>query len=155
MAPSVQSAQANGANVQMAKQSSKPIATIKEITQKTSNGGSNDNSNGDARKITILRDAVQRSITTYRHDLGTSADEFLDSCTSIDQFFDCVAGIRLRQIPHNGSRWDKVLKWTEFFAAQVYCLSEEVGHFLAYHDRAAAIIWASCKSLLQVCIPFR
>jgi hypothetical protein len=104
----------------------------------------------ETRKITTLRDATQRSIALYRTELGSSTDKFLSSCTTVEEFFDYVAGIRLREMPHHGSRWDKVLKWAEFFAAQVYGYSQEVGQFASYSEQAASIIWAASRSLLEV-----
>ncbi|KUJ18660.1 uncharacterized protein LY89DRAFT_683570, partial [Mollisia scopiformis] len=146
MPPSAQKSHTNGASTQVTKEISKPATSTVETFEVQRNGASN----SDARKITILRDAVQRVVANYRSKFHNSTDEFLGSCTTIDKFFDYVAGIRLRQIPHHSSRWDKVLKWAEFFAAQVYGYSDEVGHFLASSDRAASIIWASCRSLLEL-----
>jgi hypothetical protein len=105
-----------------------PEAVVSRTSEVRQTNG--DGKNGNSRKITTLRDATQRSITMYRTELGSSSEQFLTSCQSVETFFDFVAGIRLRQMPHHSSRWDKILKWAEFFAAQ--------------------IIWASCLSLLKV-----
>jgi hypothetical protein len=86
----------------------------------------------------------------YRIEFGSSSEQFLNSCSTVEIFFDYVAGIRLREMPHHSSRWDKVLKWAEFFAAQVFGYSEEVSHFADYSQQAAQIIWASSRSLLEV-----
>ncbi|KAG0653042.1 hypothetical protein D0Z07_0724 [Hyphodiscus hymeniophilus] len=116
----------------------------------------NDKSNGfsngikGSHKVTTLRDATQKAAGTYRIELGSSAEQYLKSCSSIEIFFDFVAGIRLREMPHPSSRWDKVLKWAEFFAAQVFGYSEEVIQFADYSHDAAQIIWAACRSLLEL-----
>jgi hypothetical protein len=88
-----------------------------------------DGANGatESRKVTTLRDATQCSIALYRAELGSSTDQFLNSYTSVEGFFDFVAGIRLQEMPHHGSGWDKVLKWAEFFAAQVFGYSQKLG----------------------------
>ena len=86
----------------------------------------------------------------YRAELGSSSEQFLTSCSTVESYFDYVAGIRLREMPHHSSRWDKVLKWAEFFAAQVFGYSEEVSQFADYSRQAAQIIWASSRSLLEV-----
>jgi hypothetical protein len=114
------------------------------------NGGTN--GTVSSRKVTTLRDATQRAIAMYRTELGSSSEAFLHSCNSVETFFDYVAGIRLREMPHHSSRWDKVLKWAEFFAAQVFAYSEEVSQFADYSHEAAQIIWASSRSLLEVSI---
>jgi hypothetical protein len=102
------------------------------------------------RKVATLRDVTQRSVAVYRSELGSSSEQFLASCQSVETFFDAIASIRLRQMPHHSSRWDKVLKWAEFFAAQVQGYSEEVSQFADYADQAARIIWASSLALIQV-----
>lgn len=102
------------------------------------------------RKIATLQDVTQRSTAVYRSELGSSSEQFLASCQSVETFFDAIASIRLRQMPHHSSRWDKVLKWAEFFAAQVQGYSEEVSQFADHADQAARIIWASSLALIQV-----
>lgn len=99
----------------------------------------------------LLGLAITDSEIVYsRTELGSSSEQFLHSCDSVETFFDYVAGIRLREMPHHSSRWDKVLKWAEFFAAQVFSYSEEVSHFADYSQQAAHIVWASSRSLLEV-----
>lgn len=89
----------------------------------------------------------------YRTELGPSSEQFLTSCQSVATFFDAVAGIRLRQMPHHSSRWDKVLKWAEFFAAQVQGYSDEVFQFADCADQAAHIVWASSLCIIKVTEP--
>jgi hypothetical protein len=125
------------------------VTQTTHITKKTIQENGNGITNG-GHKVTTLRDATQRAVGMYRTELGSSAEQFLDSCNSVEIFFDFVAGIRLREMPHPSSRWDKILKWAEFFAAQVYGYSEEVSQFADYSQKAAQIIWAACRSLLEV-----
>lgn len=152
MPPSAQPAQGgsnNTTNTQITKNGVETTTrTSSSTTLQTTNGKSNNHVK--SHKINILRDAVHRVETTYRSELGSSSSEFLSSCSTIDQFFDFVAGIRLLQIPHHHSRWDKVLNWADFFAAHVYKYSEVVGEFASYSDRVASIIWAGCRALLEV-----
>jgi hypothetical protein len=148
MPPSAQPAQ--GGNINTNTNSAVTKNGIETTTSTTTIQTTNGAHNGDSRKINILKDAVVRVETAYHSELGASSTEFLSSCSTIDQFFDYVAKIRLLQIPHHHSRWDKVLDWAEFFAAHVFKYSEVVGEFATYSDRAASIIWASCRSLLEV-----
>ncbi|PQE21552.1 nacht domain protein [Rutstroemia sp. NJR-2017a WRK4] len=100
----------------------------------------------DHIQTTLLHDATQRALKQYRSELGQGSEKFLQSCTTVERFFDIVATIRLLQIPHRGSRWDKVLKWAEFFAGQVSAFAEEIATFTTPHEqKAATIIWASFK----------
>ena len=99
----------------------------------------------------LLQDTTQKIVKAYRSELGQSAEKFLQSCKSVESFFDFVATIRLSQMPHHGSRWDKILKWAEFFAGQVSTYGEEVSTFTTQSEQATNIIYASCKKLLEVC----
>ncbi|KAN0098801.1 hypothetical protein V8E51_014464 [Hyaloscypha variabilis] len=132
-----------------AKKNGEVVTQTTHITNKTIQENGNGITNG-GHKVTTLRDATQRAVGMYRTELGSSAEQFLDSCNSVEIFFDFVAGIRLREMPHPSSRWDKILKWAEFFAAQVYGYSEEVSQFADYSQKAAQIIWAACRSLLEL-----
>ncbi|KAI9641201.1 hypothetical protein NHQ30_010001 [Ciborinia camelliae] len=98
----------------------------------------------------LLQDTTQKIIKMYRSELGQSCEKFLQSCKSVESFFDFVATIRLSQMPHHGSRWDKILKWAEFFTGQVSTYSEEVSSFTTQSEQATNIIYASCKTLLEM-----
>ncbi|KAF7865884.1 hypothetical protein EAF04_006049 [Stromatinia cepivora] len=98
----------------------------------------------------LLQDTTQKVIKMYRSELGKSSEKFLQSCKSVESFFDFVAAIRLSQIPHHGSRWDKILKWAEFFTGQVSTYSEEVSSFTTQSEQATNAIYASCKTLLEM-----
>lgn len=102
-------------------------------------------------RYSAIRNAIKKSIAAYHTELGSSSEQFFTSCRSVEAFFDAVAGIRLHQMPHDTSRWDKVLKWAEFFAAQVQGFSEEISKFADYADQAASLIWAGSLSLIQAC----
>ncbi|RDL37292.1 Uncharacterized protein BP5553_04725 [Venustampulla echinocandica] len=101
-------------------------------------------------KFTTLQDATQQSAAMFRTELGSSSEQFLSSCQSVETFFDVIAGIRLHQMPHHSSRWDKVLKWAEFFATQVQIYSEMVSQFADHANQAARMIWASSLSLIKL-----
>lgn len=109
----------------------------------------------DYFQTTLLQDTTQKIIKMYRSELGQSSDKFLQSCKSVESFFDFVATIRLSQMPHHGSRWDKILKWAEFFTGQVSTYSEEVSSFTTQSEQATNIIYASCKTLLEVRLAVR
>ncbi|KAM0187431.1 hypothetical protein ACHAPC_004156 [Botrytis cinerea] len=104
----------------------------------------------DSFPTPLLQDTAQKTIKMYRSELGQSSDKFLQSCKSVESFFDFVATIRLSQMPHPGSRWDKILKWAEFFTGQVSTYSEEISAFTTQSEQATSIIYASCKTLLEM-----
>ena len=128
------------------------VTQTKQTSSKTIHVNGRINGTVSSRKVTTLRDATQRATAMYRTELGSSSEEFLHRCNSVEIFFDYVASIRLREMPHHSSKWDKVLKWAEFFAAQVFAYSQEVSQFADYSHEAAQIICASSLSLLEVSI---
>lgn len=99
-------------------------------------------------RFSVIRNSTKNSIASYRTELGSSAEQFFNSCRSVEAFYDAIAKIRLHQMPHDNSRWDKVLKWAEFFALQVQGYSDEVSKFADYADAAASLIWAGTLSLI-------
>ena len=56
-------------------------------------------------------------------------------------------------MPHRGSRWDKVLKWAEFFALQISGYVKAVEAFVPQSFMAAKLIWAASHTLLEVSLP--
>ncbi len=88
----------------------------------------------------------------YRDECRRINSDALDTTTSMKSFYDFVAKDRLRRMPHKGSRWDKILRWAEYFAAQVSLYHESVGPFVPNSEETAVLLWASCRILLQVSI---
>ncbi|KFY35273.1 hypothetical protein V494_06061 [Pseudogymnoascus sp. VKM F-4513 (FW-928)] len=100
-------------------------------------------------RFSVIQNATKKSIAAYRTELGSSAERFFTSCQSVEAFFDAVARIRLHQMPHDSSRWDKVLKWAEFFAGQVQGYSEELGpKYISVLEKAFRIFY-SCGITLR------
>ena len=77
-------------------------------------------------------------------------DENYIEVTSINSFLDFIERERLTHMPHRGSKWDKVLKWAEFFAVQISGYAEVVKSFVPDSKEAAKLIWAASRSLLEV-----
>ena len=53
-------------------------------------------------------------------------------------------------MPHRGSRWDKVLKWAEFFALQISGYAKALESFVPDSHTAAKLIWVASQTLLEV-----
>ena len=77
-------------------------------------------------------------------------DEHYISSITISGFLKYIERERLTSMPHRGSRWDKVLKWAEFFALQVSGYSTVVEPFVPDSKDAAKLILAACRVLLEV-----
>lgn len=91
-----------------------------------------------------------RFTSKYREELLILTNGVPSKPESLDSFLDFVASDRLRRVPHRGSRWDKILRWAEYFAIQISILHETVGSFAPNSTETARLIWQSCQTLLQV-----
>ncbi|MCJ1467798.1 hypothetical protein MMC07_006423 [Pseudocyphellaria aurata] len=114
------------------------------------NGGHYHESSSSHVTQTITR---QREITVtkeYRRRLVVSTKVELPKVESEESFLNFVANERLHRMPHRGSRWDKILRWAEYFAAQVSALHEGVSSFVPNSAETAQVVWASCRILLQM-----
>ena len=77
-------------------------------------------------------------------------DEHYIEATTINSLLDFIERERLTHMPHRGSKWDKVLKWAEFFAVQISGYSEVVKTFMPDSKEAGKLIWVASRILLEV-----
>ena len=101
-------------------------------------------------KITMLQEATHKAKSRCCVETKNGMLHVSTECKSVEAFFDFVAGIRLREIPRDGGRWDKVLQHAELFASQVSWFSDEASKYATHCHETACSIWSSCRSLLQV-----
>lgn len=103
------------------------------------------------QQVTILRQTVitTRSKLIGQLKLSHINEEYIDSMT-LESFVEYIEYERLTNMPHRGSRWDKVLKWAEFFAAQIGDYEEVVSPFVRSSKSASRLIWAACRVLIEV-----
>lgn len=111
--------------------------------------------NGESRpevsKLTVVnRPYTIEDTSRYQDEFRRINADAFNATTSMKSFFDFVANDRLRRMPHKGSRWDKILRWAEYFAAQVFLYHESVSPFVPNSEETAQLLWASCRILLQV-----
>ncbi|GAB7346847.1 hypothetical protein MBLNU459_g1933t1 [Dothideomycetes sp. NU459] len=69
---------------------------------------------------------------------------------SIDAFLDYVAANRLRNMPHKGSKWDKILLQSVFFTSQVHHFEEAARDILTDSAKAASIIYGCVHAMLEM-----
>lgn len=105
-------------------------------------------------KSTVVRKTTTerpiRVMSKYYEELLILTNGVPSKPESLDSFLDFVASDRLRRVPHRGSRWDKIIRWAEYFAIQISILHESVGPFVPNSTETARLIWQSCQILLQV-----
>ena len=96
---------------------------------------------------------LQKTVTFTREKIIAQFDSVDEHCVrtmTIDRFLEYVERQRLTHMPHRGGRWDKVLKWAEFFALQISGYSKVVEAFVPDSKIAANLIFASSIALLEV-----
>ena len=70
---------------------------------------------------------------------------------NIESFLEYITHERLTNMPHRGSRWDKVLKSAEYFALQISAYGETVEKFVMDSKEAVDLALGNCYLLLEVC----
>jgi len=80
-------------------------------------------------------------------------DERTIDLTTIEGFLDYIEEQRIHHMPHKGSRWDRVLRWAEFYAKQVAAYEDSISPFVQDSRGAATLIWVACRVLLEVYHP--
>jgi hypothetical protein len=104
-------------------------------------------------KVSVLRESMVRTSSMIRTQLGSSSSIVFDSSPTVEDFLEALANERLRHMPHDGSNWDKVLRWAENIGGHVLIFHEAVHDFMLNSEDATRLIWGSCLSLLQVSSP--
>ena len=85
----------------------------------------------------------------HRHH-GSDFDRMFESTGTVEGFLDFVASLRLRYMPHKGSKWDRVLQWAEFFASSVANYESCLQGSVIYSQDLSRSIWSSCRILLEL-----
>jgi hypothetical protein len=98
-----------------------------------------------------LRETSTTVVVQCKKELGAKAESVLTGTLDVDGLLEFIAAERLRSMPHQGSKWDKVLKWAESFARRVDVFACSISRFTDQSSEAAQLIWGGCKLLLQVC----
>jgi hypothetical protein len=98
----------------------------------------------------VLRERTSKTVSIMKTQFGSEASSFLESITSFGEALDAIEQERLRYMPHEGSSWDKVIRWAEGFAAYVCMFHDSCQEFIYYSEEASRMIWSSVLTLLQM-----
>lgn len=101
---------------------------------------------------TIIQDTILTTRSRLIADFEQVDDRYID-ITTIHGFLAYIEDERLTHMPHRGSRWDRVLKWAEFYAMQVAAYEDNIAHFVPESKQAATLIYVACRVLLEVWSP--
>jgi hypothetical protein len=126
---------------------------LSQTESRTLVGSSYSHTFSSDQQVTVLRQTVMRTRDKFLHDSVLMNEQCLDDLTiqSFKEFIECE---RLNNMPKQGSKWDKVLKWAEFFATQISEYEKAIRSFVPDSQGAAKLIWAACRILIEVGIFF-
>lgn len=102
----------------------------------------------------IVTDAVNIYRPRLLADLAGSKQAELAAGISSENLFTFIANERLRRMPARGSRWDKILKWSEDFAKKLALFEVTEDSFIPSSKQAVELILASIQLLLMVSLDF-
>ena len=105
------------------------------------------------QQVTILRQTVITTRSRLISELSHVDAHYIDSMT-VESFLEYIECERLTHMPRRGSRWDKVLKWAEYFALQISRYENAVHSFVPDSKNAAKMIWAASCVLIEVSTVF-
>ena len=104
----------------------------------------------ETSEVSILVKSTDEVSSKYQSQLSSVVNVQNLYSETLESFLDFIATDRLRRVPHQGSRWDKILRLAEHFAIRISHYEEAVRGMFSKSEEAAHIIWGSCRVLLQV-----
>ena len=105
---------------------------------------------GGTASLPILRGTVDEVAEECSSTLGLTSDELQKKSPTVDDFFDAVAGERLRRMPADGSRLDSTLRRASRLAFAVASLRDSVTSFIDGAEEATKMIWGATLLLVEV-----
>ncbi|KAK8192024.1 uncharacterized protein BKA78DRAFT_250650 [Phyllosticta capitalensis] len=97
-----------------------------------------------------VHDSLQTLRQRLQDELKSSKEDWLAAGITIEAFLSFISHERLRRMPPKGSRWDKILKWAEYFATSLSLFEEAVETFVDSSKEAAELIFGCLQVLLQL-----
>jgi hypothetical protein len=116
------------------------------------NGSTTNTTSTTTTVFHTLREVSTTVVVQCKKELGAKAEGVLTGTMSMDSLLEFIAAERLRSMPHQGSKWDMVLKWAESLARKVDAFAHAISKFTDQSWEAARLIWGGCWLLLQVCV---
>jgi hypothetical protein len=101
-------------------------------------------------KRSVLRESVSKTSSIMRTRFGRTTSVAFDGRGSVHDFLKMLKNERFRYMPHDGSNWDKVLKWADNIGGVVLLSDGVLDNFMINSDDATRLICDSCTGLIQV-----
>ncbi|KAF2193483.1 hypothetical protein K469DRAFT_789149 [Zopfia rhizophila CBS 207.26] len=101
-------------------------------------------------KLSVLRESRTKSSSIVRSRFGRSTSVAFEGHGSVHDFLKLLKNERFRYMPHDGSNWDKVLKWAENIGGVVLLSQGVLSDFMLNSEDATRLICDSCISLIRL-----
>lgn len=101
-------------------------------------------------KLSTIREQSSLTVTS-RPRFGRSVSVAFEGKGTVHDFLRFLKNERFRHMPHDGSSWDKILKWADNIGGVVLLSVGVLSEFMLNSDEVTRLICASCTSLIQVC----
>jgi hypothetical protein len=101
-------------------------------------------------KLSVLRESMTKPTPIMRTKFGRSTSVAFEGHGSVHDFLKLLKNERFRYMPHDGSNWDKVLKWADNIGGVVLLSHGVLNEFMLNSEDATRLICDSCTSLIQV-----
>ncbi|KAF1939431.1 hypothetical protein EJ02DRAFT_408534 [Clathrospora elynae] len=85
-----------------------------------------------------------------RPGFGRSTSVAFEGRGTVHDFLATIKNERLKHMPHDGSSWDKILKWADNIGGVVLLSLGVLSEFMLNSDDATRLICDSCTSLIQL-----
>ena len=100
-------------------------------------------------KLSTIREQAELTVTS-RPRFGRSVSVAFEGKGTVHDFLRFLKNERFRHMPHDGSSWDKVLKWADNIGGVVLLSVGILSEFMLNSEEATRLICDSCTSLIQV-----
>ncbi|CAO2655726.1 Nn.00g045290.m01.CDS01 [Neocucurbitaria sp. VM-36] len=96
--------------------------------------------NGELSKLTM----------TTRPNFGRSTSVAFEGRGTVHDFLKFLQNERFKHMPHDGSSWDRILKWADNIGGVVLLSLGVLSEFMLNSENATRLICDSCTSLIQL-----
>lgn len=100
-------------------------------------------------KLSTIREQSDLTVTA-RPRFGRSVSVAFEGKGTVHDFLRFLKNERFRHMPHDGSSWDRILKWADNIGGVVLLSIGVLSEFMLNSEEATRLICDSCTSLIQV-----
>lgn len=97
-------------------------------------------------KLSMMRE----SKSFIRPHFGRSTSVAFEGHNSVQDYLKILKNERFRHMPHDGSYWDRVLRWADNIGGVVLLSNGILKDFMLNSEDATRLICDSCTSLIRV-----